>query len=252
VLVNLLTNAAHETAPGGCISLRLSRTETAAGAEAMLTVRDTGRGIAADQVHGVFELIPSTAGADGSAGGLGLGLVLVKYLVQMHGGRVGVSSAGEGQGSEFVVHLPLATEPGQDAPSSRVGAAQPSPRKLRVVLVDDSEDVRELLKECIEQLGHEVFVARAGVEALALIEEIRPDLALIDVGLPGVDGYAVARRVRSARGRHQIRLVALTGYGGPDVQQNAKAAGFDLQVTKPIEMEPLRALLTETLGRTTP
>jgi signal transduction histidine kinase/CheY-like chemotaxis protein len=252
VLVNLLTNAAHDTAPGGSISVRLSRADTALGAEAVLSVRDTGRGIAPDRLGGVFELVPSTAGDDGSAGGLGLGLTLVKYLVEMHGGRVDVSSAGEGRGSEFVVRLPLADEVVQGAPSAPLGRARPSPHELRVVLVDDSEDERELLQECIEQLGHEVLVASDGIEALALIEEARPALALIDVGLPGMDGYAVARRVRSALDRHEIRLVALTGYGGPDVQQTAKAAGFDLQVTKPIAIEQLRALLTETLERAHP
>jgi signal transduction histidine kinase/ActR/RegA family two-component response regulator len=254
VIVNLLTNAAHDTAPGGSISVRLSRAETALGAEAVLSVRDTGRGIAGDQLDGVFELVPSIAPADGGAGGLGLGLglKLVKYLVEMHGGQVTVSSAGEGQGSEFVVRLPLASEAGAGEPSSSFGRARPSPHQLRVVLVDDSADQRELLKECIEQLGHEVLLASDGIEALALIEETRPGLALIDVALPGMDGYAVARRVRGALDRHEIRLVALTGYGGPDVQQTAKSAGFDLQLTKPLAIDQLRTLLADSLDRIQP
>jgi signal transduction histidine kinase/CheY-like chemotaxis protein len=252
VLVNLLTHAAQETAPGGSISLRLSRTDAPPGEEAVLSVRDTGRGIAADRLDGLFELMPSATAADGSAGGLELGLTLVRYLVEMHGGRIAVSSAGEGQGSEFVVHLPLSDEHEADALSAPIGQGGTSLVERRVVLVENSDDVRELLKEYIEQLGHEVLVAQDGVEALALIERTRPELALIDIGLPGMDGYEVARRVRSELSPQDIRLVALTGYGGPDVQQTARAAGFDLQVTKPIELELLRAVLAENLERQRP
>jgi signal transduction histidine kinase/ActR/RegA family two-component response regulator len=245
VVVNLLTNAAKYTDPGGSIGVRLTHDEQAAHPTAVLSVRDTGRGIPPDMLDRVFELFTQVSpGIDRSTGGLGLGLTLVKHLVEMHGGSVSALSTGLGQGSEFAIRLPLWNDP------LAATAAGPEPPKQaadvdrrRVVLVEDSDDVRELLKECIEQLGHEVLVAEDGVLGVDLIAREWPDVALVDVGLPGIDGYEVARRVRAQVRGQGVRLIALTGYGGEDVAKAARAAGFDEHVTKPIDMDRLRDVL---------
>jgi signal transduction histidine kinase/ActR/RegA family two-component response regulator len=246
VLVNLLTNAVKYTDPGGSISVRLSRDEDQPQPEALISVRDTGRGIPFDMLDKVFELFTQvTPSIDRNTGGLGLGLTLVKHLIEMHGGSVSARSAGLGQGSEFLLRMPLLVDAVAEARVLEPRAAdEPRSQRRRVVVVEDSEDVRELLQECIERLGHEVLVAEAGPEGLALICQVRPDLALIDVGLPGIDGYEVARRARVELRGHPVRLVALTGYGGADVKKTAKDAGFDEHVTKPIEIERLLELLS--------
>ena len=245
VLVNLLTNAAKYTEPGGVISVSLRREDGAAGAEAVLSVRDTGRGIPRDMLERIFETFTQVAPrVDSNNGGLGLGLTLVKHLVELHGGRVSARSDGEGRGSELVVILPLAEAAAGDKPVATRSSHPPEqPRRRRVVVVEDSEDVRELLRECIEHLGHEVLTAQDGVEAVEMIGVAQPELALIDVGLPGIDGYEVARRVRASLAGREMRLVALTGYGGREVERTAKDAGFDLHVTKPIELDRLRDVL---------
>ena len=245
VLVNLLTNAVKYTDPGGSITVRLSRDEDQPQPGAVISVRDTGRGIPSDMLDRVFELFTQvTPSIDRNTGGLGLGLMLVKHLIEMHGGSVSARSAGLGQGSEFVLRMPLLVDAVAEARVLEPRAAdEPRSQRRRVVVVEDSEDVREMLEECIERLGHEVLVAEAGLEGLALICQVRPDLALIDVGLPGIDGYEVARRARVELRGHPVRLVALTGYGGADVKKTAQEAGFDEHVTKPIEIERLRELL---------
>ena len=237
IVVNLLTNAAKYTEPGGDITVSLTRE----GMGARLSVKDTGRGIPGDMLEGVFDLFVQVAPTiDRKTGGLGLGLTLVKRLVGMHGGRVEAFSEGQGRGSEFVVHLPLTTavsssaEPGEAAP----GGAVESPGR-RILLVEDSEDVREVLEEYLRDLGHEVVVARDGLEGVARCLEARPDVALVDVGLPGIDGYEVARRVRASPGGDRPYLVALTGYGGAEARAQAASAGFDLHLTKPVNVAEL-------------
>jgi CheY-like chemotaxis protein/two-component sensor histidine kinase len=249
VLVNLLSNAVKYTDPGGSISVRLYRDDDPLQPGAVISVRDTGRGIPPDMLDTVFELFTQVnPSIDRSTGGLGLGLTLVKHLVEMHGGSASARSAGLGQGSEFLVRLPLLVEAGAEPQAIEPRAAdEPRSQRRRVVVIEDSEDVRELLRECIEQLGHEVLVAEEGLVGLALIIQVRPDLALIDVGLPGIDGYEVARRARAELGAQALRLVALTGYGGADVKKTAEEAGFDEHVTKPIEFERLRELLSRDL-----
>ena len=257
VLVNLLTNAAKYTEPGGRVGVHVTRESRGArGNEdrgvdgqrveadwAVVSVRDSGRGIPRDMLDKVFDLFTQvTPSIDRNAGGLGLGLTLVKHLMEMHGGSASAQSAGPGQGSEFSIRLPLldgAARPASEPAPAPITAS----RRRRVVVVEDVEDVRELLKECIEQLGHEVLVAPDGLEGAALIGEVRPDVALVDVGLPGIDGYEVARRVRAGRAGSGLVLVALTGYGGAEVVRLALDAGFDLHVTKPIEMGRLRSVL---------
>ena len=246
VVVNLLTNAAKYTEVGGSIFVRLSR-ETLGGApQAILSVRDTGRGIPEDMLDKVFDMfLQVSPSIDRSTGGLGLGLTLVRRLVEMHDGSVVAHSSGEGKGSEFVVRLPLSKDPAaQVEPRSESpdGAAAP-PLKRRIVLVEDSDDVRDTLKEFLKELGHEVFAVDNGVDGAAKLLEIRPDVALVDVGLPGIDGYEVARRVRSQPGGEKLYLIALTGYGGPDARAKAESAGFDLHLTKPVNVNELPRVL---------
>jgi CheY-like chemotaxis protein len=182
---------------------------------------------------------------DRRTGGLGLGLTLVKRLVELHGGTVEARSNGEGQGSEFLVRLPLTPESQKDAgkqgtpPPLGVGALR---SKRRVVVVEDSEDLRDTIKEFLESLGHAVELAGNGLDAVAKILEVRPDIAFIDIGIPGIDGYEVARRVRAALNGQKIRLVALTGYGDPNAQAAARSAGFDVHATKPINATELSKL----------
>ena len=245
VLVNLLLNAAKYTEPGGVLSVRIAREGVAGADHVIVRVRDTGRGIPADMLDRVFDLFVQVSPAvDRSSGGLGLGLTLVKRLVEMHGGSVSAHSEGSGKGSEFVVRLPL-----EQASSSTAAPVVAAPdfsaaaQKRRVLIVEDSEDLREALKQCLELLGHEVVVATDGLEGVERLLAMKPDVALVDVGLPGIDGYELARRVRATPGGHVFRLVAVTGYGGPEAKSMAEQAGFDLHLTKPIDINRLSELV---------
>jgi signal transduction histidine kinase/DNA-binding response OmpR family regulator len=252
VVVNLLTNAAKYTDPGGRISLRLSRQDLGSTACAVLSVRDSGRGIPAGMLDSVFDMFVQVSPTlDRNIGGLGLGLTLVKKLVEMHGGAVEASSEGPDRGSEFVIRLPLPPVPGaraevRDGESAGVPAAQDG---CRVLLVEDSPDLRAGLGEFLEALGHEVTVAADGVEGSAKLQALRPDVALVDVGLPGIDGYKVARRARAQPGGDALFLVALTGYGGPEAQARAQSAGFDLHLTKPVNTVELGRIVTHARRR---
>ena len=247
VVVNLLGNAAKYTESGGVIRVHLEREQLEGRAEAVLTVGDTGRGIPADMLDKIFELFVQVSPTlDRSTGGLGLGLTLVKGLVEMHGGRVTARSEGAGTGSEFVVRLPLATAPSAQVPLSLLPRPQPVAafKKRRVLIVDDSEDVLDTLKDVLEDFGHEVAVAVDGITGAALILELRPDVSLVDVGLPGIDGYELARRVRAVPGGDALYLVALSGYGGEEVKARSRAAGFDLHLTKPVEIDALASIVS--------
>jgi len=246
VVTNLLNNAAKYTEPGGVISLHLARETVGEAVNAVIRVRDSGRGIPADMLEKIFDLFVQVHQTiDRRTGGLGLGLTLVKRLVELHGGTVEARSNGEGQGSEFLVRLPLTPESQKDAgkqgtpPPLGVGALR---SKRRVVVVEDSEDLRDTIKEFLESLGHAVELAGNGLDAVAKILEVRPDIAFIDIGIPGIDGYEVARRVRAALNGQKIRLVALTGYGDPNAQAAARSAGFDVHATKPINATELSKL----------
>ncbi|WP_437573724.1 ATP-binding protein [Sorangium sp. So ce887] len=264
VVTNLLTNAAKYTPPGGSISVRLTR-EVAGGApEAVLRVRDTGRGIPAAMLDRVFDLFTQVDQTiDRSTGGLGLGLTLVRRLVELHGGSVVAASAGPGLGSEFTVRLPLgpgaAPRPAPSAepppplaprdgpppaPAARAEEQEaPAAGRRRVLVVEDAEDVRRVMRAYIEALGHEVTVAADGLEGVAKLVELRPEVAFVDIGLPGLDGYEVARRARAAPGGEALYLVALSGYGGPEDQARSRRAGFDLHLTKPVVGATLQEVL---------
>jgi CheY-like chemotaxis protein len=251
VVVNVLTNAAKYTEPGGRLSLRLTREETSGVPEAVLSVSDSGRGIPVHMLDKVFDVFVQVAPTlDRSTGGLGLGLTLVKRLVEMHGGRVCARSEGPGQGSEFEIRVPLATGAQGNVPEPALEPEQlteASVHRRRVLLVEDSEDLRETLADFLKSSGHDVTMAADGLEGFARALDSKPDLLLIDVGLPGMDGYELARRLRAEPAGRHLFLVALTGYGGPDAKRSAQEAGFDLHLTKPVSNAELRRVLDRDL-----
>jgi signal transduction histidine kinase/DNA-binding response OmpR family regulator len=249
VIANLLNNAAKYTDPGGSIWLTCKQS----GADLTICVRDNGMGLSSEMLSRVFELfVQSERGADRAQGGLGIGLTLVRSLAEMHGGSVSAHSEGIGRGCEFTVELPIvvaserqgASASDAPRPSKRDGAAAPA--SLRVVVVEDNEDIRDTLKDLLEMCGHEVEVAEDGTSGVEMTLAAQPDVALIDIGLPGLDGYEVARRLRAQMtGPQRTRLIALTGYGQPDDRRRALEAGFDDHLVKPVDFDDLTRLLGE-------
>jgi CheY-like chemotaxis protein len=217
------------------------------GHEIVLQVRDNGVGIRAELLPKIFDLfVQGPRSSDRAEGGLGLGLTLVRNLVQMHGGSVVAMSDGPGQGSTFVVRLPAlavqsTTEP-VTGPPPRLPASA-SPRK--VLIVDDNIDAAALLAELCETVGHEVKTAHDGPEALRALEGFAPDVAVLDIGLPVMDGYELARRVREQLGE-RCRLVALTGYGQEHDRSRSEEAGFEAHLVKPVDPSRVLALVDGT------
>ena len=237
ILSNLLDNAVKFTAAGR----RIEVTVRPEGENAVLSVSDEGQGLARDATERVFDLfVQGERGLDRSAGGLGVGLALVKRLTEMHGGRVAASSPGPGKGTTFTVTLPAVLGPQQpSAPQAEVtrGAAR------HILIIEDNDDTRQMLHETLAFSGHDVREARDGASGLALAAEAQPDVALIDIGLPDVDGYEVARRMRAAPGGRRVGLIAITGYGQPEDQRRAYEAGFDAHLTKPVAPERLKQVM---------
>jgi CheY-like chemotaxis protein len=240
VLANLIDNANKFTPPGKRFFLTV---RSQAGA-AILDVTDEGDGIAAEMLDQVFELfVQGPQGPDRSDGGLGLGLALVRRLVQMHGGTVCAKSAGAGLGSTFIVSLP-GTQPG--AAEHRVEAAPARVSgQLRILLVEDNADARDMLQAVLALAGHDVFPFSNGESALAEARRFRPDVAIVDIGLPGMDGHEVARYLRADPELRHLHLIALTGYGLPEDERRAREAGFDRHLTKPVEPQVLAAALAK-------
>ena len=243
IFMNLVDNATKYTDAGGTITVHASQEGEDGSARAVVRIKDTGIGIPAHKLRSIFELFTQVKESlERSRGGLGIGLTLVRSLVEMHGGTVAVTSAGLGQGSEFLVRLPLtATIP------ALVGdtlSAEERQRQRRILLVEDNSDARQALKDLLELWGHQVQVAQDGLDGVAMALEVRPELALVDIGLPGLDGYRVAQELR-ARVGEDIRLVAITGYGGPEDRHRALQAGFDHHLVKPVKPDELDRLLTE-------
>jgi PAS domain S-box-containing protein len=230
VILNLLTNAVKYTPAGRRIRLSTGVEDE----QAMLRVIDEGVGLSAEALSTVFDLFAQgDQSLERAQGGLGIGLTLVRTLVELHGGRVEAASAGLGRGSVFTIWLPLAPLPVE----ARTVAGTLSSVRRRVLIVEDNEDSCEMLRVYLERLGHEVFVATDGAEGVHMASRVRPEVALIDLGLPTLDGFQVARQIRGQA--HQPRyLVALTGYGQPEDRQRCLAAGFDTHLVKPID--PLR------------
>jgi PAS domain S-box-containing protein len=241
VVWNLLDNALKYTPPGGRIDVEVVRD----AGEAVLRVRDSGSGIAPEILPRIFELfVQAHASLDRAQGGLGLGLALVRRLVELHGGRVAATSPGPGKGSEFIVRLPALAASIETAMTPVAVEPTAPVSSRRILLVEDNADVRDGLRLLLEDWGHRVDEAVDGPSGLTQALQGLPDLALIDVGLPGLDGYGVARGIRSAPGGDSIRLVALTGYGQPEDRRRALEAGFDAHLVKPVEPDDLLRLLT--------
>jgi PAS domain S-box-containing protein len=239
VIANLLTNAAKYTPPGGRITLRAEH----AGGEVVLSVEDTGEGISAELLPHLFDMfVQSGQTLARSEGGLGLGLTIVKSLVTMHGGTVSAQSEGRGRGSSFVVRLPAVTRIAKPREASGRAIA-PTNRQKRVLVVDDNPDFAEMLAEAVEGLGYRTAIAHDGAEALTVAREFDPHIALVDIGLPIMDGYELAERLRSQR--QDLTLLAITGYGQESDSQRARDAGFREHVTKPVELTSLYRLLDE-------
>ncbi|MFY0563215.1 CHASE domain-containing protein [Archangium lansingense] len=246
VLANLLHNAAKYSEPGGRITLTLAREAR----EAVVRVTDTGMGIPAEALPHLFEPFMQVARTlDRAQGGLGLGLTLVKQLVEMHGGRVEAWSAGVGRGSIFTVRLPLLPE--ERIPV--VPVAAPAEREVsgdgrRVLVVDDNVDAAELLGDVLEMDGHQVTVVHDGLAALERMSAIDPEVIFLDIGLPGMDGYEVARRIRARPGGAAPKLVAVTGYGQATDRQRSREAGFDAHLVKPVEIDRVLELVADAGG----
>jgi signal transduction histidine kinase len=239
VIANLLDNAIKFTPDGGNVSLRVSQH----GGEVVLRVSDNGRGIPAHALGHVFEpFVQGEHSIDRAAGGLGLGLALVKRLVELHGGTVAAESAGEGSGASFTVRLPAVAAPREQPPAA--SRAQPAAGARRILVIEDNADAREMLRAALALDGHEVRAAADGAAGLAAVAHARPDVALIDIGLPDIDGYEVARRLRSMVNGARIGLVAVSGYGQAEDQRRALEAGFDAHVTKPVAPERLQEIIT--------
>lgn len=241
ILTNLLANAGKYTDAGGHIEVRLE----VLGQHVELRVTDTGIGVEPDMLQHIFTLFgQDRRGEARSQGGLGIGLTLVKGLVEQHGGRIRVASGGTNQGSEFTITLPLAP-----ADAATPTAEPPAPERLEagsiksILVVDDNADVAGSLAMLLELSGHRVVTASDGPAGLALAAEVRPDLVLLDIGLPGMDGYEVARRLRQHPSTRHTVLAALTGYGRDEDLALAREAGFDRHFVKPIDTDQLRALI---------
>jgi signal transduction histidine kinase/DNA-binding response OmpR family regulator len=236
VVANLLDNALRYTARGGRVAVSLQRD----AAEAVLRVSDTGRGIPAALLPQIFDLfVRGGSASHARADGLGLGLTLVRRLVELHGGSVEALSAGEGLGSEFVVRLPASAPPTAPATAS----ASSSSRPTRILVVEDNDDARESLRLLLELDGHEVQAAVSGEDGLDHARGGDFTIALVDLGLPGIDGFEVARRLRAMAHGTEVRLVAISGYGQPVDRKRAHAAGFDAHLVKPVDTDHLRSVL---------
>jgi len=233
VVGNLIGNAAKYTPPGGRIVLSGARES----GNVVLSVRDTGRGIPAEMLPRIFELFTQGAGAEG---GLGVGLALARMLVELHGGTLTAASAGVGRGSEFVVRLPIGAA--STVADRNGGPARARLPARRIVLIEDDDDTRDVLRLTLELDGHGVATAADGASGVELALGTSPDVVLIDIGLPTLDGYTVAERIRAALGA-TVLLVALTGYGAAADRRRAAAAGFDAHLVKPVAYDSLIHLL---------
>lgn len=243
ILSNLLNNAAKYSETAGRIDLIVERVDD----EACLRVRDTGIGIAPEMLPRVFDLfMQAESSLDRSQGGLGVGLTLVRQLVEMHGGTVEAHSAGLGQGTEMVVRLPVLSGPA--AQDAAAGPASRSPQGgavelLKILIVDDNEDSAESLAFLMRLAGHEVRTVYEGLSALQEVRTFLPDVVLLDIGLPKLDGYEVARRLCQEPGRDRMMLLAMTGYGQEEDRRRSREAGFDHHLVKPVDLDKLRGLL---------
>jgi CheY-like chemotaxis protein/anti-sigma regulatory factor (Ser/Thr protein kinase) len=245
VIANLLNNAAKYTDAGGEIRLTVEHTAN----EVSISVRDTGVGIAPAKLAGVFDLFMQVEPHGRRAqGGLGIGLTLVKRLTEMHGGSVEARSEGPGRGSEFILRRPLASSARPAGPLADP-APDASTAARRVVVVDDNRDAAESLALLLQMLGATTRVESTGEGALRALSEFKPTLAIVDIGMPGMDGHEVARRVRARPEFDTITLVALTGWGQAEDRRLSMLAGFDRHLTKPASLQDLREVFVDKRAR---
>jgi PAS domain S-box-containing protein len=239
VLGNLLSNAAKYTEPGGEIRLCAD----VSGGDAVVRVKDTGLGIPADQLEEIFEMFTQVPEhrAHMGGGGLGIGLALSRQLIELHGGSIEANSEGLGRGSEFVVRLPLA--PAAQRPVPPVQGSGDGPVRRRVLVVDDNVDAAASLRMVLSLRGHDVRAVHDGEAALLAVGELAPDVVLLDIGLPRMNGYEIAKRIRAMPNGGRIRLLALTGWGQEEDKRRALEAGFDEHLTKPVDSARLAALI---------
>jgi signal transduction histidine kinase/ActR/RegA family two-component response regulator len=242
IITNVLTNAVKYTPEGGHVVVTLERD----GDNALVRVSDDGVGIAPDRIGTIFELFAQAENAIGRAqGGMGIGLALVRNLLHLHGGTITAKSEGVGRGSEFTVHFPIAAPQAIESLPERRAIPRVAPRNeepRRIVIVEDNADVRELLRLKLRKLGHTVNAVGDGITGVDAIVTDKPDLALVDIGLPGLDGYEVAIRVRETLG-DDVVLVAVSGFGQPEDKRKALEAGFDEHITKPADVTDIENLL---------
>ncbi len=240
VLTNVVTNAVKYTLTGGRIRVALR----ADGDDAVVSVEDDGVGIPCDLLPSIFDLyVQSDRTLDRARGGLGIGLTIARRLVELHGGTIAASSGGRGHGSTFTIRLRQVPSAGTSLPAPFPPERRARPR--RVLLIEDSEDAREMLRMMLQLAGHEVYDAADGVRGLELLNAVRPDVGIIDISLPRMDGYQVAERIReNAHGRGML-LVALTGYGSPEDSKQSLERGFDHHLIKPIDPDHLAQLISD-------
>jgi CheY-like chemotaxis protein/two-component sensor histidine kinase len=242
VVANLLNNAAKYTMPGGSITL----SATLQDKEAVIRVRDNGIGVPPDVLGRVFEpFVQSDGSLARTEGGLGIGLTLVRSLVEMHGGHVEANSPGLGQGSEFVVSLPVRVPQTAEAATSDEPSPRTPARPVHVLVVEDNVDAAESLATLLRVWGHDVQVVHDGLDAVEAARQHPPEVVLLDIGLPGLDGYQVARRLREDVGLDSSLLVAMTGYGQPEDRRRSREAGIHHHFVKPVEPLVLRNLLAD-------
>ncbi len=238
--MNLLNNAAKFTDRGGCIRLTAERE----GPDVVVRVRDTGIGIPADRLSSIFELFAQVDRTlEKARGGLGIGLTLVRRLVELHGGTVEARSDGPGKGSEFVVRLPVLADRPTDPPTLP-GDRPPSTPGLRILIADDNRDGADSLAEMLKQLGHDTRTVYDGEAAVSMAREFRPEVALLDIGMPRLNGFDTCRRIREQPGGTGILLIALTGWGQDGDIRRSQEAGFDHHLVKPADPLTLLNLLT--------
>jgi CheY-like chemotaxis protein/two-component sensor histidine kinase len=238
ILSNLLINAAKYSNPGSHIEVQAAQQ----GDKLSISVKDNGLGLAPESIRGIFEMFSQIEQVEGrSEGGLGIGLALVKGLAELHGGAVEARSAGLGRGSEFIVWLPVSAH--QSLSPRVTGPAPVSPERRRVLIADDNRDAAESLLLLLELSGHDVRVAHLGQTALLLAQTFCPNVAILDIGMPDLSGYEVARTLRQQPWAKDLQLIALTGWGQDDDRRRALVAGFDHHLTKPIDPDQLESLI---------
>jgi CheY-like chemotaxis protein len=242
IIQNLLNNAAKYTPPGGTIRLTAKRD----GNQAVISVSDTGIGIAAQHLASLFEIFSQLApGLERAQGGLGIGLSLVRALTELHGGTVSAASPGVDLGSEFIVRLPISSDQSSLTTADYPVPRTASTRQHRVLIIDDNEDAAISLAMLLEAEGQLTCTALDGKTGLALLDDFFADTVILDIGLPDLDGYELARQIRQQPAGQDKLLIALTGWGQEKDKQKAGSAGFDVHFTKPVDLERLLTVLNE-------